>query len=337
MSVVQYTGAAPLQYDAVLGRSWSVREFAVVDASTMAALIASGPFADVTSLYANPVGGGGGGATTLSALTDIASYDLGSNNTYVAAIKATANAAATASALAATNSNVSANTTAIANKINVPAGWNGTTPALSTGTNPVTAGFGSNSFIVTTANSTTLDGISSWALNDIAIFGAAGTSTWSKIAAAGTLASLTDIASYDLGTNNTAVAAIKATANAAATQSALNTTNANVSANTAAMTVQTDNSQTGTTYTFVIGDAGQNVDLSNAAAITATIPPHSSVAYPVGTLLYWRQWGAGAVTIAAGAGVTLDKPTSRSYTTSAQKEGGYAYQWAQDFWSIYNS
>lgn len=46
---------------------------------------------------------GSGGVSTLSALSDVGSYDLGSNNPSVAAIKATASAAAPASALAATN------------------------------------------------------------------------------------------------------------------------------------------------------------------------------------------------------------------------------------------
>jgi len=123
-----------------------------------------------------------------------------------------------------------------------------------------------------------------------------------------------------------------------ATQQAAITAAANgVTTLTAAATVQADNAQTGTTYTFALTDAGQQVDLNNASAIAATIPPHSSVAFPAGTLLYWSQVGAGVVTITAGAGVTFTKPSSRSYSTSAQLEGGYAYQVSQDNWRIYNN
>lgn len=110
-----------------------------------------------------------------------------------------------------------------------------------------------------------------------------------------------------------------------------------IATNTAALTVQSDNTQIGTTYAFALTDAGQNVDLSNAAAIAATIPPHSTVAFPVGTLLYWTQAGAGVVTVGGGAGVTLTKRASYSYSTSELLAGGYAYQVSQDNWRIYNS
>ena len=67
------------------------------------------------------------------------------------------------------------------------------------------------------------------------------------------------------------------------------------------------NAQTGATYTFVLGDANNTlVTASNASAITVTVPPNSSVAYPVGAILQLAQGGAGQVTIAAGSGVTIN-------------------------------
>jgi hypothetical protein len=72
MPVVRYTGAAPLQYDAVLGRSWSVGEFATVDASTLAALVASGPFIDDSAAFASPAGVGTGGISRLDTAPDYA-------------------------------------------------------------------------------------------------------------------------------------------------------------------------------------------------------------------------------------------------------------------------
>jgi hypothetical protein len=65
------------------------------------------------------------------------------------------------------------------------------------------------------------------------------------------------------------------------------------------------NAQTGTTYTFVLADDGKFLTASNASAITVTIPPISSVAYPVGAQLNIVQKGAGQVTFAQGAGVTI--------------------------------
>lgn len=68
----------------------------------------------------------------------------------------------------------------------------------------------------------------------------------------------------------------------------------------------TTNAQTGTTYTTVAADAGKNIELNNASAITLTVPPSSSVSYTVGTQIGLLQTGAGQVTVAAGAGVTVN-------------------------------
>ena len=66
------------------------------------------------------------------------------------------------------------------------------------------------------------------------------------------------------------------------------------------------NAQTGTTYTLVIGDASKIVTMSNASANTLTVPPNSSVAFPLGTQILVIQKGAGTTTIAAGSGVTIN-------------------------------
>ena len=70
------------------------------------------------------------------------------------------------------------------------------------------------------------------------------------------------------------------------------------------------NSQTGTTYTLVLADEYKLVTLSNAAAITLTVPTNASVAFPVGTQIVVRQGGAGQVTVAAAGGVTLQSRAS---------------------------
>jgi hypothetical protein len=77
------------------------------------------------------------------------------------------------------------------------------------------------------------------------------------------------------------------------------------------------NAQTGTTYTLVLTDSAKFVTLSNASAITATVPPNSSVAFPTGTQVNLMQLGAGQVTVAAGAGVTL-RSAGTLVKTSAQ-------------------
>lgn len=66
------------------------------------------------------------------------------------------------------------------------------------------------------------------------------------------------------------------------------------------------NTQTGTTYTLVAGDAGSLVTLSNAAAITLTVPLNSSVAFAIGSQITIAQSGAGQVTVAGAVGVTIN-------------------------------
>ena len=73
------------------------------------------------------------------------------------------------------------------------------------------------------------------------------------------------------------------------------------------------NAQTGTTYTLVIGDVGKLVTLSNASAITLTIPPS---VFAAGNIINIQQIGVGQVTFAAGAGVTI---TSTGASSAAPK------------------
>jgi len=69
--------------------------------------------------------------------------------------------------------------------------------------------------------------------------------------------------------------------------------------------VQTANPQTGTSYTLVAADAGKLVTLSNAAAITLTLPQDSDATIAVLTYIDLLQLGAGQVTVVAGSGATL--------------------------------
>jgi len=76
------------------------------------------------------------------------------------------------------------------------------------------------------------------------------------------------------------------------------------------VTTVPENPQTGTGYTLVLSDAGKMVTLTNASAITLTIPTHASVAFPIGTRIDIGQGGAGQVTV-GGAGVTIRSVGSR--------------------------
>lgn len=76
------------------------------------------------------------------------------------------------------------------------------------------------------------------------------------------------------------------------------------------------NAQTGTTYTLVLTDANKFITLSNASAITLTVPPSSSVAFETGDQVNLMQLGAGQVTITAGSGVTIRSAGSKLKTNA---------------------
>lgn len=58
-------------------------------------------------------------------------------------------------------------------------------------------------------------------------------------------------------------------------------------------------------YTLALTDAEGTVTMTKGSANALTIPPNSSVAFPIGTRVTAVQLGAGATTVTAGAGVTL--------------------------------
>lgn len=93
------------------------------------------------------------------------------------------------------------------------------------------------------------------------------------------------------------------------------------------------NPQTGTSYTFVLADKGKRVSGSNASAITLTVPPNSSVAFPVNSRIELFQEGAGQITVAAGAGVTIRSSGSK-LKLSGQYSAAVLTKTATDTWDL---
>lgn len=90
------------------------------------------------------------------------------------------------------------------------------------------------------------------------------------------------------------------------------------------------NTQTGTTYTFVLADGLKLTTASNASPVTLTIPPQSSVVWPNNTILRVVNYGAGAVTIAGGVGVTV----TNTAKTLAQFESAALIRTASNAWTL---
>lgn len=79
--------------------------------------------------------------------------------------------------------------------------------------------------------------------------------------------------------------------------------------NYAGITPKTDS------YTLVATDAGKTVEINKATAADLTVPPDSSVPFPLGTEIRVTQLGAGSVTVVQGSGVTVN---GVSLSTGAQ-------------------
>lgn len=166
------------------------------------------------------------------------------------------------------------------------------------------------------------------------IFAAAATAdlALSEVAAAKAEAST---ARTEAGEAKTKAAEAKTAATEAKAKAEEALTNA-AAAKTAAEAVSSvivANTQTAA-YTFVLADAGKNVEFNKAATKEAfTVPPHGTVAFPVGTVIECTQIGTGQLEIKAGAGVTLRTPTG-SLTARAQYSTLSLRQRAENEWVV---
>ena len=62
-------------------------------------------------------------------------------------------------------------------------------------------------------------------------------------------------------------------------------------------------------YTLALTDVAKVITMTVGSANNLTVPPNSSVAFPIGTQVLVYQGGAGLTTIVAGAGVTVRTQT----------------------------
>jgi hypothetical protein len=99
-----------------------------------------------------------------------------------------------------------------------------------------------------------------------------------------------------------------------------------VTALEASASTLTANTQTGTSYTLVLGDAGKCVEMNNASANTLTIPLNASVGFPTGTVIELYQVGAGQTTVAITGGGTLRAPDgaklSKQFASASLRKRG---------------
>jgi hypothetical protein len=89
-----------------------------------------------------------------------------------------------------------------------------------------------------------------------------------------------------------------------------------------------------TTDTPVIGDASGYLQCTNAAATTITVPPNASVAFPIGTSIAFEQGDTGIVTVAPGAGVTLNS-RGGVFSTAGRYAVGQIKKTGTNTWTVF--
>lgn len=95
--------------------------------------------------------------------------------------------------------------------------------------------------------------------------------------------------------------------------------------------VQIINTQTAN-YIFALADAGKIVEMNLGVAGTLTVPPNSDVALPVGTRIDVVQYGAGAITLTPGIGVTLRVNALLTLVTHGTYSGCTLYKRGTNEW-----
>lgn len=99
--------------------------------------------------------------------------------------------------------------------------------------------------------------------------------------------------------------------------------------------VETFTTQTGS-YTFVLGDAETLVELDKASgSANFTVPPNSSVAFPVGTRIDLAQYDAGQLIVVEGAGVTVIVTALYTASLRAAGSGATLFKRATDEWYLF--
>jgi hypothetical protein len=101
---------------------------------------------------------------------------------------------------------------------------------------------------------------------------------------------------------------------------------------TGSMTL-TVNSTASTSYTLAVTDIDKMLLFTAATAVAVTIPPFSSVAFPIGCTINLTQYGAGQVTISGGSGVTVNSTPGTK--TRAQYSAVSVIQVDTNFWVLF--
>lgn len=90
-------------------------------------------------------------------------------------------------------------------------------------------------------------------------------------------------------------------------------------------------------YTLALVDAGNVVSMNlTGTANNLTVPPNSTVAFPIGTQITVKQNGTGITTIVEGAGVTITPPAGGGLVSPGQGQPMVLLKTGTNTWDLYN-
>jgi hypothetical protein len=87
-------------------------------------------------------------------------------------------------------------------------------------------------------------------------------------------------------------------------------------------------------YTLILSDAGETIEMNIESANNLTIPLSSSVNFPIGTTVSIIQYGAGQTTIVPSSGVTL-RSKNNALKVNTQYSGATLYKRGTDEWVVF--
>jgi hypothetical protein len=90
--------------------------------------------------------------------------------------------------------------------------------------------------------------------------------------------------------------------------------------------------QSGTTYTLVLGDAGDYIQTTSSTAVTITVPTQASVTWAADTEIYFEQNNTGQITFVGASGVTIN--SSETLKTAARYAVVALKRVASDTWTL---
>jgi hypothetical protein len=90
--------------------------------------------------------------------------------------------------------------------------------------------------------------------------------------------------------------------------------------------------QSGTTYTLVLGDAGDYIQTTSTTAVTITVPTQASVTWAADTEIYFEQNNTGQITFVGASGVTIN--SSETLKTFARYSVVALKRVAENVWTL---